>query len=90
MPVDAACLAKAAGKFTASLNKVSGCTGDGDAAGILSLVKSECVDDMIQVDNDGNVLGIRCGSPPSTTTSTTTTTTIPAHAAAFPIPVRAA
>src|SRR5689334_21275236 len=46
IPIDPACLAKATGKFTAAFNKVSGCTGDGNAAGIQSLVESDCVDNM--------------------------------------------
>jgi len=74
LPVDPACLSKAIDKFTAAFDKVSGCTGDGDAAGFQSLVESRCVDNMIQVDGGGNVLSIICGGAPATTTTTSTTT----------------
>jgi len=50
VPVDTApggCLDKATTKFTAAFNKVSGCTGDGNAASVESLIDSECVSQLV-------------------------------------------
>src|ERR1051326_4653696 len=74
VPVDSApggCLDKASSKFVTAFNKVSSCTGDGQAATIEALIDDECVDQQVVVDGGGNVTDI-C---PTTTTSTTTTTT---------------
>ena len=75
VPVDPACIAKGTGKFAASFNKVSGCTGDGNAASIQTLVENECVENMIQLDGGNNVVSILCGAPVPTTTTTTTVVT---------------
>jgi hypothetical protein len=73
LPVDPACITKATGKFTAAFNKVSGCTGDGNASGIQGQVESSCVDPIVAV-SGGNFVSIVCGGGPTTTTSVTTTT----------------
>src|SRR5262249_48030167 len=73
LPVDPSCILKATAKFTAAFNKVSGCTGDGNAAGIQSQVESSCVDPIADV-SGGNFVSIVCGGGATTTTTATTTT----------------
>src|SRR5882724_1439468 len=80
LPVDSAsggCLDKASTKFNGDFNKLTGCTGDGNEAGIESLIDDECVNQLVTVDGMGNVTGI-CPAVGATTTTTgpaTTTTT---------------
>jgi hypothetical protein len=75
--VDPLCISKAQGKFTSAFNKVSGCTGDGNASGIQSDVENDCVNNMVDV-SGGDFVVITCGgAAPSTTTTSTTTTTLP-------------
>ncbi len=69
LPVDTSpggCLDKANTKFTAAFNKVSGCTGDGDAASVESLIDSECVSQLVTVDGSNTVTGL---CPPAATVS---------------------
>jgi len=81
LPVDTApggCLDKATTKFTADFNKVTGCTGDGNVAGIETLIDNECVNQLVTVDGMGHVTAI-CPAAGATTTTTmgaTTTTTM--------------
>jgi len=88
LPVDAACISKAVGKYVTAFNKVSGCTGDGNAAGIQTSIQNNCVNNQASCtggpcsNGGGNFTAITCGgAPPTTTTttaaSTTTTTTVP-------------
>jgi hypothetical protein len=77
LPVDTApggCLDKATNKFTASFNKVSGCTGDGQLNAIEALIDDECVNQQVTVDGMNHVTGI-CPTPAVTTTTTSSTTT---------------
>src|SRR6266404_689555 len=83
VPVDntpGGCLDKASTKFTASFNAVSGCTGDGNAASIESLIDDECVNELVTVDGMGHVTGI-CPTVATTTTTTVVTTTTTTGAA---------
>jgi hypothetical protein len=76
-PVDANCLSKAEAKFTSAFNKVTGCTGDGNATGIEAIIDTECVDQLVTLDGGNNVVAI-CPPPAATTTTTggpATTTT---------------
>src|SRR5579862_2293821 len=76
IPVDSGCISKTTGKFTTAFNKVSGCTGDGNASGIQTGIENTCVNNMVDV-TGGNFVAITCGGgATSTTTSSTTTTTI--------------
>ena len=77
LPVDTACLGKATTKFTSDFNKLTGCTGDGNVAGIETLIDNECVNQLVTVDGMGHVTAI-CPAVGATTTTTmgaTTTTT---------------
>src|SRR5439155_13705950 len=68
VPVDAApggCLDRASSKFVTAFNKVSSCTGDGQAATIEALIDDECVDQQVVVDGGATVTDTR----PTTTTS---------------------
>src|SRR2546428_458262 len=58
LPVDTACLGKATTKFTADFNKLTGCTGDGNVAGIETLIDNECVNQLVTVDGMGHVTAI--------------------------------
>jgi hypothetical protein len=56
--VDSGCLSKADTKFTASFNKATGCTGDGQATAIASLISSECATQQVLLDTAGKVTAI--------------------------------
>jgi len=75
LPLDPACTSKATGKFSAAFNKVSGCTGDGNASGIQTTVENNCVNPMVQM-SGGNFVMILCGGAPVTTTTSSSTTTV--------------
>jgi len=82
-PVDSTpggCLDKATMKFMAAFNVQSGCTGDGNEAGIEMLIDTECVNQLVTVDGMGRVIGI-CAAVATTTTTTTSTTTTTTGAA---------
>jgi len=70
LPVDTSCLGKATTKFTADFNKLTGCTGDGNVAGIETLIDNECVNQLVTVDGMGHVTAI-CPAGGATTTTTT-------------------
>ncbi len=77
LPVDnspGGCLDKASTKFATAFNAVSGCTGDGNDAGIEALIDDECVNQLVTVDGMGHVTGI-CPVVATTTTTATSTTT---------------
>jgi hypothetical protein len=63
VPVDVGCILKATGKFTTAFNTVSGCTGDGNASGIQTLVETQCVRNMVDVNISSDVTDISCACP---------------------------
>ena len=66
LPVDSSaggCLDKAHAKFVAAFDKVTGCTGDGQADAVETLIDVQCVHQPVDADGDGSVSGLcTCGN----------------------------
>ncbi len=68
IPVDSAaggCLDKAHAKFVAAFDKLTGCTGDGQADAIEAVIYAQCVGQPADSDDDGNVSGLCPAIPPA-------------------------
>src|SRR5438552_15696514 len=66
LPVDSSaggCLDKAHAKVVAAFDKVTGCTGDGQADAVETLIDVQCVHQPLDADGDGSVSGLcTCGN----------------------------
>src|SRR5439155_1731695 len=65
LPVDSSaggCLDKAHAKFVAAFDKVTGCTGDGQADAVETLIDVQCVHQPVDADGDGSGSGFSTGA----------------------------